>query len=149
MTKTVLETNTGGKGQKSFGLSKGPNKGGQDITINITSGGKDDVFIVQKLSTDNLDKTVRVGNTDQQVVWFNNFAIKKKNPSNPDGDPINQSYSVTIPGLSSWKASGRNIVIQDGNANSGRAYIFTGNVTNDTIELTDGDPGVGGSPPMA
>ena len=35
-------------------------------------------------------------------------------------------------------------VIFDGN---GDPYYYTGAITDDTFEVTDGDPGVGGSPP--
>ncbi len=141
MIKNVISTAKGNKGQKKFKLSKGAKKDEKDIDIDITSGTESDIFVLQKLDTDTLDKKLDAKFGGDDIVWFNNFAIKK---NTADGDPINQSYSVTIPGLSSYKK----IVIQDGNANNGRAYVYSGPVVNDTIELTDGDPAVGGAPPM-
>lgn len=141
MVKNVIATTKGGKGQKKFKISKGGRKGEQEIDIDITSGTENDIFVLQKLDTDTLDKKLDSRFGGEDIVWFNNFVIKK---NTEDGDPINQSYLVTIPGISNYKK----IVIQDGNANNGRAYVYSGPVTNDTIELTDGDPGVGGSPPM-
>jgi hypothetical protein len=69
------------------------------------------------------------------IRWFNNFAIKK------NGQYINQKYKVMIAGLSN--SGNSRIVIFDGNGNP---YYYTGDVVNDTIELTDGDPGVGMAP---
>jgi len=136
MEKKVLNSYTGKKGDKKFKLEKNKDTE-RDVDIDITSGTADDEFIVDKLSQDGLDTTI----DNKPIVWFTNFAIKKKST----GEHINQSYQVTIPGLGAWVSSGNIIVIQDGNANQSKAYKFTGTVTGDTIELTDGDPGVGGS----
>ena len=139
MEKKILKTIIGKKGDKKFKIEKNK-QGEQDADIDIISGTPEDIFIVEKLSQDGLDPSIG----DQEIVWFTNFAVKKQST----GDPINQRYKIKIPGLGTWRGPNKKIVIQDGNANAGRAYEFTGDVTDDTIELTDGDPGVGGSPPM-
>ena len=100
-----------------------------DVEIVDDPKDKDITFEVVKLSVDGLPTTMHDG---KPIRWFNNFAIRRNN------EYINQRYFVTIPGLGS---SG--VVIFDGN---GDPYYYTGAVTNDTIELTDGDPAVGGSP---
>ena len=140
MEKKVLKTIIGKKGDKKFKIEKNK-QGEQDADIDIISGTPEDIFIVEKLSQDGLDPSIG----DQEIVWFTNFVIKKQ----ATGDPINQRYKIKISGLGAWRGPNKKIVIQDGNANEGQAYEFTGDVTDDTIELTDGDPGVGGSPPMA
>lgn len=94
-----------------------------DVTIEIEEDGD---YIVEKLSLDGLPTTMKDGNA---IHWFNNFGIKKA------GQYINQRYKVTIPGIG--KAQ---IVIYDGN---GDPYYYTGKVTDDTFELTDGDPAIG------
>ena len=136
MSKDILRTITGKKGDKKFKLAKDKDSE-KDVDIDITSGTANDIFIVDKLSHKGLDATI----DGKTITWFTNFAIKKEST----GEPINQSYKVTIPGLSEWTGPGKMIVIQDGNANEGKAYKFNGTVTDDTIELTDGDPGIGGS----
>jgi len=100
-----------------------------DVEIVDDPKDKDITFEVVKLSVDGLPATMHDG---KPIRWFNNFAIRRNN------EYINQRYFVTIPGLGS---SG--VVIFDGN---GDPYYYTGAVTNDTIELTDGDPAVGGAP---
>jgi hypothetical protein len=141
MNKIVLSTKKGNKGQKKFKVEKGSNKDEKDVDIDIETGSSDDTFIVQKLSLEGLEP--KIG--DEDIIWFNNFLIKKESTN----EPINQSYKVKIAGLSYWRTGNRKIVIQDGNVNNGKPYVFTGNVTDDTIELSDGDPGVGGAPPSA
>jgi hypothetical protein len=100
-----------------------------DTDIEILEDGD---YEVDKLSVDGLPSTMHDGNP---IRWFNNFAIKK------NGQYINQKYKVTIPGISNMGNS--RLVIFDGNGNP---YYYTGDIVNDTFELTDGDPGVGGSP---
>jgi len=139
MSKTVLSSKKGSKGQKKFKVDKGTNKDEKDVEIDINSAGPDDVFLVEKLGMSNLEP--KIG--DEDIVWFNNFQIKKESTN----EPINQNYKVKIIGLSYWRTGNRKIVIQDGNVNNGKPYVFTGDLTDDTIELSDGDPGVGGSPP--
>lgn len=90
---------------------------------------EDGDYEVEKLSVDGLPTHMPDGTS---IRWFNNFAIKK------NGEYIKQRYFVTIKGLSSSK-----VVIVDGNGN---LYYYPGEVKDDTIELTDGDPGVGGAP---
>jgi predicted nuclease of predicted toxin-antitoxin system len=139
MSKTVLSSKKGNKGEKKFKVDKGSNRDEKDVEIEIDSGGSEDVFIVEKLDMGNLE--LKIGNED--IVWFNNFQIKKESTN----EPINQNYKVKINGLSYWRTGNRKIVIQDGNVNGGKPYVFTGTITDDTINLSDGDPGVGGAPP--
>jgi hypothetical protein len=100
-----------------------------DTDIEILEDGD---YEVDKLSVDGLPSTMYDGNP---IRWFNNFAIKK------NGQYINQKYKITIPGISNMGNS--RLVIFDGNGNP---YYYTGDIVNDTFELTDGDPGVGGAP---
>jgi len=100
-----------------------------DVDIEIEEDGD---FQVDKLSVDGLPTHMYDGNP---IRWFNNFAIKK------NGQYINQKYKVTIPGISNMGSS--RLVIFDGNGNP---YYYTGEIVNDTFELTDGDPGAGSSP---
>ncbi len=86
-------------------------------------------YQVEKLSVDGLPAKMDDGTP---IRWLNNFAIRK------NGQYISQRYSVTIAGLGS-----SNVVILDG---KGKLYYYTGTVVKDTIELTDGDPGVGQAP---
>lgn len=110
-----------------------------DVDIDIEEDGD---YEVEKLSVDDLPATfVDDKGNSYPIRWFNNFSIKK------NGQYINQSFKVTIAGLSAFKAAGKKIVIWDGNTNDGKPWEFSGNVSDDTIELTDGDPGVGSSPP--
>lgn len=98
-----------------------------DADIEIVDDGD---FVVEKLDVEGLPATMNDGSA---IKWLNNFAIKK------GSDYINQRYKVTIPGL----GKGR-VVLIDNNSN-GYPYYFTGPVTNDTIELSDGDPAIGSS----
>jgi len=100
-----------------------------DADIEIEDDG---VYEVDKLSVEGLPTTMTDGTS---IRWFNNFAIKK------NGQYINQKYKVKIAGLSSLGNS--RVVIFDGNGNP---YYYTGAIVDDTLELTDGDPAVGGSP---
>jgi len=106
-----------------------------DADIEIAEDGD---YVVEKLSIDDLPTKMNDGTA---IRWFNNFAIKKT------GNYINQSFKVTIAGLSSLRSANKKIVIFDGNTNSGKPFVFEGDITNDTLELTDGDPAVGSSPP--
>jgi len=105
-----------------------------DIEIEIEDDGD---YIVEKLSTDDLDTNLPDGTA---IRWFNNFAVKK------GSEYINQPYKIKVPGISAEKAAGKSIVIQDGNSHNGRAYIFTGPITDDTIDFSDGDPAMGSAP---
>jgi hypothetical protein len=102
-----------------------------DAYVEIVDDPKDAgiTFVIDKLSVDGLPITMHDGTA---IRWFNNFAIRRNT------EYINQRYFVTIAGLSASK-----VVIFDGN---GDPYYYTGAVTNDTIELTDGDPAVGAAP---
>jgi hypothetical protein len=97
-----------------------------DADVDIAEDGD---YEVEKLSVDGLPTHMK----DKTAIrWFNNFAIKK------NGQYIKQRYSVTIAGLSSAR------VVVCGN--DGNPYYYKGSVKDDTIELTDGDPAIGGSP---
>jgi len=100
-----------------------------DVDIEIVDDGD---YEVDKLSIDGLPTQM---NNGASITWYNNFAIKK------NGQYINQKYKVTIPGIVTILGNLK-LVIFDGNGNP---YYYTGAITNDTFELTDGDPGVGGS----
>ena len=124
---------------KKFKIKKkddAPGKPNNEVDIEIEIEDEGD-YTVEKLSTDDLDTHLPDGT---EIKWFNNFAVKKGN------DYINQPYKIKVPGISSMKAAGRNLVIQDGNTNNGKAYIFTGLITDDTFDFSDGDPGVGMAP---
>lgn len=103
-----------------------------DATIEILDGSAVDngSYEVEKLSVDGLPEKI----DGMPIRWLNNFAIKK------NGQYINQRYTVTIAGLSSPTSK---VVIIDG---TGKLYYYPGVVVNDTIELTDGDPGTGHVP---
>ena len=94
-----------------------------DVSIEIVDDGD---YEVEKLSIDGLPTTMNDGNP---IRWINNFAIKK------NGQYINQRYFLTLPPVGTSK-----IIIFDGNGNP---YYYTGDVKNNTIELTDGDPAAG------
>jgi hypothetical protein len=97
-----------------------------DAEIDIADDGD---YQVEKLDVTKLPPEI----DGTLIRWFTNFAIKK------NGKYISQRYSVTIPGLSSCKK----VVVFDG---KGNLYYYDGKVKNDTLELTDGDPGLGGAP---
>ena len=101
-------------------------KSESDVTIEIVDEGNYDV---EKLSIDGLPTNMNDGNP---IRWINNFAIKK------NGQYINQRYFVTLPSVGASR-----IIIFDGN---GDPYYYTGEIKNDTFELTDGDPAVGAFP---
>jgi len=101
-----------------------------DVDIEIEEEGD---YQVDKFSVDGLPTHMHDGKT---IRWFNNFGIKK------NGQYINQKYKVTIPGLANLLGDSK-LVIFDGN---GDPYYYTGAITNETFDLTDGDPAAGGSP---
>jgi hypothetical protein len=107
---------------KKFKIDKHKNSE-TEVTIEIDEDGD---YIVEKLSIDDLPTTMKDG---KAIHWFNNFGIKKA------GQYINQRYRVTIPGIGNAQ-----VVIYDGN---GDPYYYTGKITDDTFELTDGDPAIG------
>lgn len=144
MAKSFLST-VPNNGNRKFRVPKvkGTEK---DADIEILGNENDSDFVVQKLSVDGLP--TKFGEDD--ILWLNNFAIKKKlpNDNNVDNYPyINQRYKIKIVGLSAAKAAGKKILIIDGNSLDNVPYVFNGNVDNDTLELTDGDPAIGNSPP--
>lgn len=100
-----------------------------EVDVEIEEDGS---YEVDKLSIEGLPTNMHDGTS---IKWFNNFAVKK------NGQYINQRYKVTIAGVSSMAPS--RLVIFDGN---GDPYYYTGAITNDTFELTDGDPAIGRGP---
>ncbi len=97
-----------------------------DLTIELTG---DDDYEVEKLSVDGLPTTMTDGNA---IRWLNNFYIKK------NGQYINERFFVTIPNIGKSR-----LIIYDGNGNP---YYYTGEIKNNTFELTDGDPAIGAHP---
>lgn len=97
-----------------------------DIEVEVTGNGDYDV---EKLSVDGLPATMPDKNP---IRWFNNFIIKK------NGQVIKERYFVTIPN----GGSSRLVIV----GSSGDPYYYPDEIKNNTIELTDGDPGAGWSP---
>jgi hypothetical protein len=97
-----------------------------DLDIEILGDGD---YEVEKLSTDDLPATMNDG---KAIRWLNNFYIKK------NGQHINERFLVTIPNIEKSR-----LVIYDGNGNP---YYYTGDIKDNTFELTDGDPAVGRVP---
>lgn len=127
-----------GKVQKKDGKYK--IKQNKDIDIEIIDEGTDE-YEVEILDMADLPPTVQHGDQALNITWYNNFSIKKGN------EYINQRYKVKLPGAKALRDDGKFIVLFDGNSNNGNPYIFTGTVNDDdTFELTDGDPAMGGAP---
>lgn len=97
-----------------------------DLDIEIFGDGD---YEVEKLSTDGLPVEMNDGS---RIRWFNNFYIKK------NGQHINERFLITIPVLEKSR-----LVIYDGNGNP---YYYTGDIKDNTFELTDGDPAIGRTP---
>ena len=122
--KVVVPGKVEKQGNKKFKI-KTQKSSEKDVDIDIVEDG---TYDVEKLSIDDLPTSMPDG---KAITWYNNFAIKK------GGNYINQPYKVKIEGLGS-----KSIVILDNNSD-GKPYYFTGTVVDDTIELSDGDPGIG------
>lgn len=101
-----------------------------EVTIEIEEDGS---YTVEKLSVDGLPTTItdEDGSNEKEIIWLNNFAIKKGN------NYINQRYKITIPGI-----AGKQLVILDGNSGN-KPYYFPGPVENDSFMFSDGDPAIG------
>jgi hypothetical protein len=97
-----------------------------DLTVELTGDGD---YMVEKLSLEGLPTSMNDG---KPIRWLNNFSIKK------NGQHINERFFVTIPHIEDSR-----LVIYDGNGNP---YYYTGEIKNNTFELTDGDPAVGRVP---
>ena len=69
------------------------------------------------------------------IVWYNNFSIKL------NGQYVKQTYKVKISGVS--KRGDSILVIYD---NTKGLHEYKGSIVDDTIELPDGDPGIGHAP---
>jgi hypothetical protein len=98
-----------------------------DLTIELIGA---DGYEVEKLSVDGLPETMPDGTP---IRWLNNFHIKK------NGQNIKEQYWVTIPKL---EKTSRLVIL----GSEGDPYYYTGEITNNYFELTDGDPGIGKSP---
>ncbi|NWG34708.1 MAG: hypothetical protein HXY42_09715 [Chloroflexi bacterium] len=117
-------------------------KQNKEVDIEIVDPGTDE-FIVEILDLAGLPSTVTDDEETSQIVWHNNFAIRKKG-----GDYIKQRYRVKLPGANALRKAGKKIVIFDGVTNKGEPYVFKGTVdADDTFELINGDPAIGSSPP--
>lgn len=123
--KVVVKGKVDKINNKKFRIKKGKETE-SELTIDIVDDGD---YEVEKLSVDGLPATMIDGNP---IRWFNNFAIKK------NGQYINQRFFVKLPPVGDSR-----VIIFDGNGNP---YYYTGNVTDNTIELTDGDPAIGAWP---
>jgi hypothetical protein len=107
-----------------------------NVEIDLEVSGK---YEVDKLETETLPTNMPEPD-NARIGWFNNFSIKE------NGNYIKKKYKVTIPGLiSKLKEKNAQLVIYS-DTHDPKLYYY-GNITSDTFELTDGDPGVGGSPP--
>jgi hypothetical protein len=102
-------------------------KSESDIEIEVTGDGDYDI---EKLSVDGLPEKMPDGTL---IRWFNNFIIKK------NGQVIKEKYFVKIP----QGEKGSRLVIID---SRGEPYYYAGEIKDNTIELTDGDPAGGWSP---
>jgi hypothetical protein len=98
-----------------------------DLTIELTGA---DGYEVEKLSVDSLPDRMPDGTL---IRWLNNFHIKK------NGQHIKEQYWVTIPKL---EKTSRLVIL----GSEGDPYYYTGEITNNTFELTDGDPAIGKGP---
>lgn len=126
--KVVVPGKVQKNSSRNFRIRK--DKGSEvDVDVEIEEDG---VYEVDKLSIDGLPTHMYDGTP---IKWLTNFAIKK------NGQHINQPYKVKIPGISNLGSS--RLVIYDGN---GDPYYYTGAIVDDTVELTDGDPGIGSGP---
>lgn len=141
MAKKILHSTVPNNGNKKFKIPKvkGTEK---DADIEILGSDPDSDFVVEKLDIDGAELPTKYGKDD--IVWLTNFAIKKKTTK----EYINQPYKVKIEGLSARKAEGKKILIIDGNSSSNVPTDISDKVdSSDTLELTDGDPAIGSSPP--
>jgi len=127
--KTVVPGKVQKSNNKKFKIQK-EKQSEYDADVEIEEEGD---YLVDKLSVDGLPTHMNDGTG---IRWYNNFAIQKNNQY------INQKYKVTIQGLASILGTSK-LVIFDGNGNP---YYYTGEIVNDTFDLTDGDPGIGGAP---
>ncbi len=98
-----------------------------DVEIEVAGDGN---YSVEKLSVEGLPERMPDGTP---IRWFNNFIIKK------NGQVIKEKYFVKIP---EGEAGSRLVIIDS----KGEPYYYSGEIKNNTIELTDGDPGSGWGP---
>jgi hypothetical protein len=132
---TKIEEKKNGRKKIKFKVEKDkPNNRDADIEIDVDENNTDD-FTVESYSTDDLPSTItNPDGSKTNITWFNNFSVKK------NGN-YNVTYKVTIPGISNLGNS--RLVIYHG---SGDPQYFSGSISGNTIELTNGDPAVGSGP---
>ena len=117
---------------KKFKIEKGNQPNEVDIEIDILGTGNYDV---DKLKVDDVEKEYPQMPDGKPIRWLNNFSIKQ------NGRYIQQTYKVTIPGLSK---RGDSILVIYSEADG--LYPYQGKIDGDTFELSDGDPATGMSP---
>ena len=124
-------------GKKKFKFKVEKDKAGEvdvDVEIEVDESNTDE-FTVDKYSIDELPNSItNPDGTKTSINWLNNFSVKKNGS-------YNVSYKATIPGISNLGNS--KLVIYYG---SGDPQYFKGTITNDTIDLTNGDPAIGTGP---
>jgi hypothetical protein len=131
--KTPVPGKVDKKSNKKFKIKK-EKRTEVDVEIDIEEDGN---YAVTKLSIDGLDTQFPNGDS---ITWLNNFEIKENNI------PINKAYKIKVKGLSAMIASGKKLVIQDGNRNNSKPYLHDVPVSDDSFDFSDGDPAVGASP---
>jgi hypothetical protein len=117
---------------KKFKIEKGNQPNEVDIEIDILGTGNYDV---DKLKVDDVEKEYPQMPDGKPIRWLNNFSIKQ------NGRYIQQTYKVTVPGLSK---RGDSILVIYSEADG--LYPYDGKIEGDTFELSDGDPATGMSP---
>lgn len=124
-------------GKKKFKFKVEKDKSGErdvDIDIEVDENNTDE-FSVDKFDIDGLPDTItNKDGSKTSIHWFSNFSVKKNGR-------YEVAYKATIPGISNLGDS--KLVVYYG---SGDPQYFTGEIVNDTIELTNGDPAVGSGP---
>jgi len=101
---------------------------GKDVDLEFAT---DDAYEIETLDMDELPTAIN----GIAIRWFHNFGIKM------NGQYIKNKYKVRIAGISSLGAS--KLVICD---SSGTPKYYAGQIVDDTIELSDGDPSTGAAP---
>jgi len=101
---------------------------GKDVDLEFTT---DDTHEIETLDMDGLPTAIN----GIAIRWFHNFGIKM------NGQYIKNKYKIKIAGISNLGAS--KLVICD---SSGIPKYYEGEIINDTIELSDGDPSTGSAP---
>lgn len=101
---------------------------GKDVDLEFEDDG---AYEIETL--DLIDLPTEINGTP--IRWFHNFGIKR------NGQYLKKKYKLKIAGISNLGAS--KLVICD---SSGIPQYYAGQIVDDTIELTDGDPAGGAAP---